>query len=29
MTQTDFIKGADFFKGASSDEFVFSKALIP
>lgn len=27
MTQVDFIKDADFFKGATSDEFVFSKVF--
>ncbi|MGZ3687107.1 MAG: GNAT family N-acetyltransferase [Bdellovibrionota bacterium] len=27
MVQVDFIKNADFFKGASSDEFVFSKVF--
>ena len=29
MTQVDFIKDADFFKGATSDEFVFSINIIP
>lgn len=27
MTQVEFIKDADFFKGTTSDEFVFSKVL--
>ncbi len=29
MTKVDQIKDADFFKGATSDEFVFSKVLAP
>ena len=29
MVQVELIKDADFFKGAASDEFVFSKVLIP
>jgi RimJ/RimL family protein N-acetyltransferase len=29
MAQVGFIKGADFFKGARSDEFVFSKVFHP
>jgi hypothetical protein len=27
MVQVEFIKDADFFKGATSDEFVFSKVF--
>jgi ribosomal-protein-alanine N-acetyltransferase len=29
MIQIELIKDADFFKGTSSDEFVFSRVLIP
>lgn len=29
MVQVDYIKDADFFKGSTSDEFVFSKVLTP